>query len=225
MHAKGYNACSLHLQVSPVGDHLFPSSDIREKRTMKYRNKTWELAIKDPHLIRLGKYLAHSKGIQNPDNPLEDMLEKEYLQREEDSRNTTLIITKVVDMDMDMEVKAFIQVYTKQSELHSECPFVKFISSGKEKKNDTRRKTTGLPIPGLPDCVEETTYVKGNTFNLNWIQVKKERRGREASLFSWAVKPTQQHQPTVAIKTPKSPKCEWRQKPYCWILHLSPCCV
>ena len=186
-----------------VGDWQFKSTDLRERKTsVKVSSVTWDLANSDPHFIRLGKYLAHSQGIKNPGIQLEEKLEKEYLRGKEDERNTTLIITKVVDPQMS--VKAFIHVWTNGSQLHSQCPFDKLIRSEKQKKTDTSKTVRGLPIPGLPDCVEVSN--DKSDFNLTWVQKKKERRGRLADVFSWATKPTQQHQPSEASKAAKSPR-------------------
>ena len=189
-------------EVLPHSYSTLGSTDIRKRENRILTKKTWDLANKDPHLIRLGKYLAYNKGFKNTNCNIENKLEKIYLK---EVKNTNLIIHRVINPDM--RVAAFIQVWSNKSSSHDKCQLSKIINKGREKKAVTKVSTAECRnIPGLSDCQQEESRDGKSNFNQTWVQVKKERRGRETAIFSWIPKPTEQHKSLKAPKAPKSPK-------------------
>ena len=104
------------------------SSDIRDGGGVRMMGKTatekmWEMAIKDPHLMRLGEYLAHVDSQMSGYD-----LETHFL---EESWSADLTVIKVVNPEG--QVKPFVLLWNNKGESHSTCPFYKRCAGAKEK--------------------------------------------------------------------------------------------
>ena len=88
----------------------------------------WNMALKDPHLMRLGDFLVQKDGREDM-GKLE--LEEAYLR---DPWMNWLTIVKVVDPEY--QAKPFVKILNNQAQDHSCCPFFKHCN-GVQKYNTT----------------------------------------------------------------------------------------
>ena len=184
----------------------FSSTDVRERENKILTRKTWDHANTDPHLIRLGKVLARSKGLKNTNNSIEDKLEKTYIK--DNIQTTTYIIHRVVTPEL--KVAAFVQVWTNKDLPHEACPFANVVTMAKEKKTDHKTsRREEQTMPGLPNRQESSIDLvrKRRCMERKGMERRaREKRARETYIFSWTPKPTEQHPSCKVPKAAKPPK-------------------
>ena len=88
-------------------------------------NFMWNMALKDPHLMRLGEYLAQIEG----EVGMEEQLEEAFLN--EPWMNWFKII-KVVNPEL--QAKPFICLWSNKDQPHTTCTFFKLCSGGQKKQ-------------------------------------------------------------------------------------------
>ena len=104
----------------------------------------YELALQDPHLLKLSDYLAHlEQGGQ------EDRYKQEYW-----VEGPTII--KVVDPEY--KVQQFVLMWDNQAKDHSSCPFSKLSHRTVEESGMSEKGNTSS-IPGLSENIKESSKV------------------------------------------------------------------
>ncbi len=144
-------------------------------------NKPWELAMQDPHLMRLGDYLAHLEGEEEM-MKLESQgiskwsLEEQFLAEPWKAGQR---IIKVVDPQL--VAKPFILLWNSQTQDHTGCALYKMAEGGV--KEQCREKTTHLSkIPGL--CNVDNKDAKAEERKEN-IEQKRTEKEKQRSFKPW----------------------------------------
>ena len=155
------------------GTHTSIDCDIRERRVrmgMTEMKQVWEMAIQDPHLMRLGEYLAHVDSQMSSFDLEADFLRDPWIAG----------LTLIHVVDPDYRVKPFILLWNNKGESHSTCPFYKRCAGDQEKK---AMKHDHAPyIPGVSEKGEEVVLPHFKKWE------EREKGGRMEDVFHWAVK-------------------------------------
>ncbi len=143
----------------------------------------WELALQDPHLMRLGDYLATQLGedavarLKLETEAIRWKLEAEFLQ---DPWQEGLIIKKVVDPNFI--ARPFVLLWTIKSQDHSTCPLDMMQKKG-EMLQHSEEKCPKAKVPEQPDEKEVDDDDTKRERYKPWE--KYERGGRLQGIFKW----------------------------------------
>lgn len=140
----------------------------------------WEMALQDPHLIRLGDYLAHVEGE-------DEMSRQEQQGRDrwdvedsfmEDPWISDLKIIKVVNPSL--YTKPFVLLWNNKSKDHSDCPLYKVLHGAVQINN----KVEGNTRPKVPGLSESKGHTDITSFKA-WEEWEKEGRLYLDGVFKW----------------------------------------
>ena len=103
---------------------LFYIQDIRETEAAREAQRVWELALGDPHLVRLQDWLAHTDGEEHYSR---EELERSFL---EEPWMCDLDIIYVVDPNYC--TIPFVQIWNNKEKPHATCDFAQLATSRKK---------------------------------------------------------------------------------------------
>ena len=145
--------------------------------------KVWDMALQDPHLVRLGDYLCNLEGREYVNMFQHDAGHKEAMERSFMSEPWKVGVTIVKVVDPSFHSRPFVLMWNNKSRDHASCPISNLVdekSSPKSEDDVTYRKVPGLSEgkgkPELPNC-------------RSWEEW--ERKGRDMAelqkLFNWKI--------------------------------------
>ena len=112
-----------HIQIEDAC-LIFYNQDIRGKEAAMEVQRVWELALADPHLVRLQDWLAHTDGEEHYSR---EELERAYL---EEPWMCDLDVIYVVDPNYWRV--PFVQIWSNKEEPHATCGFAQLGTSGQK---------------------------------------------------------------------------------------------
>jgi hypothetical protein len=121
-------------------------------------DEIWDMAQQDPHLKRLGNWLANKEGKEEMtrrelEGVNKKMLEARFLMRSKEPGNNRPTIVKVVNPEM--MTKPFVLVWDNRAQDHKNCPLFQYISAMKQKiQEDSCETQPKINVPGLSEGEE-----------------------------------------------------------------------